>query len=133
MRRPIPLIGVAGTVRRGHTNNFAGSLAALLLCGGMLVSRSDAQTLEVANAAEHAAFVDGTFAACTEACPARVKDAVSCEETCACVGEQMSARISPDDLRAMYLAEQKSSREEAMAPYLQTMLMGYNACGFPLD
>lgn len=45
----------------------------------------------------------------------------------------MSARISPDDVQAVYLMERKSSREEAMAPYLQTTLMDYKACGFAME
>ena len=118
--------------RRRIVGIFAGLLITLVLFAGTLTSTSQAvlQNLEEANAIEHTAFVNGTVEACIEACPAEGRDAPTCEITCTCVGEEMADRISPNDLRAIYLAEQKSNREEAMAPYRETILAGYEVCGF---
>lgn len=118
--------------RRRIVGIFVGLLVTLVLFAGTLTTTSQAvlQNLEEANAIEHTAFVNGTVEACTEACPAQGKDARSCEETCAYVGEQMADRISAEDLRSIYLAERESTREEALAPYRPTILAGYEVCGF---
>ena len=92
-------------------------------------------------ALNHSKFVSGSIAACMAACSAKSgpfegQDAVAedCDGTCACVGEQLGARVSGDDLWKSYKAEiAGASRTEAMAPYTPSIIMGYRACGFEIQ
>lgn len=115
----------------------AAALIMLLAVGPVQAQENTTPELKALN---HSRFVSSTIAACQEACVARSGPfegqngpAEDCDRTCACVGDQLGARITGDDLWSMFQAEQGgASRAEAMAPYVATMTMGYRACGFAL-
>lgn len=96
------------------------------------------QTSAESKALNHERFVSGSLAACRSACSAgqppftgRANTPKTCAEDCGCIGEQLGARISGDDLWQAFLAERGgASRTEAMKPLIPRMLMSYKACGF---
>lgn len=131
-------------VRRGASRDVGNAIASTILMVTSLAFAAPGFAQEDASpeskALNHDRFVSGTIAACEQACLARSGPfdgqeglADDCDGTCACVGDQLGARITGDDLWSMYRAEQGGmDRAEAMTPYVPTITMGYRACGFEL-
>ncbi|EKE44548.1 hypothetical protein OCGS_1386 [Oceaniovalibus guishaninsula JLT2003] len=112
--------------RQGRMAGVA--VAALLFIGGFVgASGGQPQPSEDSLRANHEGFVRASVETCLAACEDTGDG--TCVETCGCVGEQLGARIAPRDLYDMFVREQRMSREEAMAPYIDTIRMGYAACG----
>ena len=130
--------------RRPATRSGGKAIAAIILVMTSLVlagpSPAQEDTSPESKALNHERFVSGSIAACRQACgagsgPFEGQEGLTdgCDETCACVGDQLGARITGDDLWSMYQAERGGvSRAEAMAPYVPAITMGYKACGFEL-